>query len=366
MNSAQLALALAFTKMYLRDRQSLFFGLFMPFLFLTLLGSIYGNRDSNSFEVGIVDNAQTALSKRFIASLQDESGFRVTLVDEELHEDKIVSGELVLALVIPSEFSARDQGVTLSVSYDGGKLTLAGMAMQSLRQALVTVERDLRGSVPMFTLDAKNIQSHNTRYIDFLLPGILAMSVMQISIAGSAFNSVEYRRRGILKRLFVTPIHAMDFVGAMCVSRLLLVIIQVLVLMGIGVFVLDAHIGGSMVLFFGIVVLGTVIFLCMGFAVGGIAKTQDSVSVIGNLIILPQMFLSGIFFPIQAMPDWLQPAVSLLPLSFVVGGMRETAVNNATVLDIMPSLAGIAAWILICFVLATRLFEWRDFSQQLR
>jgi ABC-2 type transport system permease protein len=366
MNTAQIALGLSFIKMYLRDRQSLFFGLFMPFLLLALLGSIYGDGGGNSFGVGIVDNAHSALSERFITSLREVSGFNVTLGDEAALKDKIVSGELVLVLVIPKEFSSPDKGVELSVTYDGGKLTLAGMAMQSLQQTLVEVERGLRGSVPMFTLNAQNIQSHNTRYIDFLLPGILAMSVMQISIAGSAFNSVEYRRRGILKRLFVTPIHAMDFVGAMCASRLLLAVIQVTVLMGIGVFILDAHIGGSMVLFFGVVVLGTVIFLCMGFAVGGISRTQDSVTVIGNLIILPQMFLSGIFFPIEAMPDWLQPAVSLLPLSFVVGAMREIAVNDAGIFDILPSLAGITVWILICFVLATRLFEWRDFSQQLR
>jgi ABC-2 type transport system permease protein len=99
MNTAQIALGLSFIKMYLRDRQSLFFGLFMPFLLLALLGSIYGDGGGNSFGVGIVDNAHSALSERFITSLGEVSGFNVTLGDEAALKDKIVSGELVLVLL---------------------------------------------------------------------------------------------------------------------------------------------------------------------------------------------------------------------------------------------------------------------------
>ena len=363
MNCAQRELGYAFLKIFLRDRQSLFFSLLMPFLFLTLLGSIYGRAGDSSVDIGVVDNAQTQLSQRFVASLRQVDRFSISLVEETDIQDRISSGELTLVLVIPEEFSEQDKGVELPVMFDGGKLTLVSMAMPVLERTLVGIERELRDSEPMFNLKMQNVQSRNTRYIDFLLPGILALSLMQTSIAGSGFNIVEYRRRGILKRLFVSPIESMDFIVALCISRVVLVVAQVTVLMAIGVFLLGANVVGSFALLYGIVCLGTLTFLCMGFAIGGVSKTQESVNVIGNLVILPQMFLSGIFFPIEAMPEWLQPGVVFLPLSFIVRGMREVAVSDASLLAIVPSLAGIAVWIVVCFVLATRLFVWRDVAQ---
>ena len=106
--------------------------------------------------------------------------------------------------------------------------------------------------------------------------------------------------------------------------------------------------------------LGTFIFLCLGFCLGSVAKTQQAVMAVGNIVIFPQIFLSGVFYPIESMPELIQPIAKILPLSFVSTAMREIANNGASLLSIAPSLLGIALWFVIAFVLATRLFVWKE------
>jgi len=232
--------------------------------------------------------------------------------------------------------------------------------MPLLQQTLLAIEREFRNSEPMFTLAVEDVQARSQRYIDFLLPGLMALTLMQLSIAGSGFNIVEYRRKGILKRLFVTPIRPRDFITSIVLARMSLVLLQLSVLIAFAVFMLDVSIVGSFPAFYFVVILGTFIFLCLGFCLGSLAKTQQAVMAVGNLVIFPQIFLSGIFYPIDSMPALIQPIAKLLPLSFVSTGMREIANEGATLFEILPSLAGIGVWLVIAFVLATRLFVWKE------
>jgi ABC-2 type transport system permease protein len=188
----------------------------------------------------------------------------------------------------------------------------------------------------------------------------VAFTLMQLSIAGSGFNIVEYRRKGILKRLFVTPIQPRDFIASIVMARMTIILIQLSVLIAFAVLILDVSIVGNFASFYFIVILGTFIFLCLGFCLGSIAKTQQAVIAVGNLVIFPQIFLSGVFYPIESMPEWIQPIAFVLPLSFISTGMREIANNGASLLTIAPSLIGITVWLVLSFILATRLFVWKE------
>ncbi len=232
--------------------------------------------------------------------------------------------------------------------------------MPLLEQTLISIEREFRNIEPMFTLTVEDVQARSQRYLDFLLPGLLAFTLMQLSIAGSGFNIVEYRRKGILKRLFVTPIRPRDFIASIVMARMAIVLIQLTVLILVAVLALDVTIVGNFVSFYFIVMLGTFIFLCLGFCLGSVAKTQQAVMAVGNIVIFPQIFLSGVFYPIESMPELIQPIAKILPLSFVSTAMREIANNGASLLSIAPSLLGIALWFVIAFVLATRLFVWKE------
>lgn len=346
-------------KIFMRDRQALFIGLFFPLVFLFILGGIR-DQAPEAIPISIADHASNPVSSGFIAALGENPMFEVTTGDENALKEKLLAGDETLVLVIPETFSETASPTELVIYVDAAQVRLLNLILPTLKEALLGVERKLRGSEALFSLRVEDVKARSQRYIDFLLPGLLAFTLMQVSIAGSGFNIVEYRRKGILKRLFVTPIRPAEFIAAICSARLVWCLLQITILLCIAVFGLDVEIVGSLPQLYLLMILGAIIFLCMGFCVGSIAKTQQAVGAIGNLVIFPQLFLSGVFFPIEAMPGAIQPLANLLPLTYVVDSMRLVANDGLALTEILPSLAGVGIWLVICFLLATRLFVWKE------
>ena len=355
----QLHLAKVFLKIFLRDRQSIFFSLFFPIIFMTVF-AFANNGEVDPIELGIVNNSPSAVANDFSQMLIDNPLFEVTLGEEEQLRAELVEGNQTMVLILPEGFDAQSDGAELQLLVDAAQVQQLSLIMPLLEQTLISIEREFRNIEPMFTLTVEDVQARSQRYLDFLLPGLLAFTLMQLSIAGSGFNIVEYRRKGILKRLFVTPIRPRDFIASIVMARMAIVLIQLTVLILVAVLVLNVTIVGNFISFYFIVMLGTFIFLCLGFCLGSIAKTQQAVMAVGNIVIFPQIFLSGVFYPIESMPELIQPIAKILPLSFVSTAMREIANNGASLLSIAPSLFGIALWFVIAFILATRLFVWKE------
>ncbi|MCB1694326.1 MAG: ABC transporter permease, partial [Pseudomonadales bacterium] len=280
--------------------------------------------------------------------------------DEATLRQALLAGDVTMVLVIPESFDDTTQGTDITVYVDASQVRLLGFIMPALQKTLLDLERKLRHTEPLFNLDVKDVKARSQRYLDFLLPGILAFTLMQVSIAGSGFNIVEYRRKGILKRLFVTPIRPAEFIAAICLARLAWCLMQLTVLILVAVFLLKVTILGNFASLYFVMVLGAIIFLCAGFCVGSVSRTQQGVGAVGNIVIFPQLFLSGVFFPISVMPDVVQPVAHALPLSFVVNALRGIANDGASLVDLWPQLAGICVWMVIAFVLATRLFSWKE------
>ncbi len=355
----QLHLAKVFLKIFLRDRQSIFFSLFFPIIFMTVFGFV-NSGEVDPIELGIVNNSPSTVATDFAQMLIDNPLFTVTMGEETRLRTELVEGDQTMVLILPESFDAQSNGAELQLLVDAAQVQQLGLIMPLLEQTLISIEREFRNIEPMFTLTVEDVQARSQRYLDFLLPGLMAFTLMQLSIAGSGFNIVEYRRKGVLKRLFVTPIRPRDFITSIVLARMAIVLIQLTVLIAFAVLALDVNIVGNFASFYFIVMLGTFIFLCLGFCLGSIAKTQQAVMAVGNIVIFPQIFLSGVFYPIESMPELIQPIAKILPLSFVSTAMREIANNGASLIAIMPSLIGIAVWFIIGFILATRLFVWKE------
>ena len=187
--------------------------------------------------------------------------------------------------------------------------------------------------------------------------------IMNLSIAGSGFNVVEYRRRGILKRLFVTPIRPRDFIVSIVLARMLIVLVQLSVVLSIALFALDIRLIGSYFSFYLAVILGTFIFLCIGFALGSLAKTQEGIRPIVGLVTFPQIILSGVFFPISSMPEYIQPIVYSLPLSSLASSLRDIANDGASFFSLSYPTFGVLIWVLIAFFVATKFFVWKEVAK---
>jgi ABC-2 type transport system permease protein len=223
-----------------------------------------------------------------------------------------------------------------------------------VEHTLLDIERKVRSIEPLFPLTVVDVKARSQRYIDFLIPGLLALTIMQISVAGSGYNIVEYRRKGILKRLFVTPIRPRDFITGIVLARLVITVIQVAFLLAVAVVLLKVPVVGN------VLELSILIFLCLGFCMGSIAKTQQAIMLLGNLITLPQIFLSGVFFSVDSMPGILRPLARVLPLTFVVSSLRELIVNGLSLAEQIPTVLGLGAWLAIGLALAIRLFRWKE------
>lgn len=354
-----IVMAKTFLKIFSKDRQALFFTLFFPIVFMTIF-ALAGSNDEDPMEVGIVDKASNALSRDFIQTLDNNPFFHVTQDDEELLKQQVIEGDMVLVLVLPENFQDNGSPVELTMLVDRAQARQEALITTVVEQALLNVERELRNTDALFSLNIVDVQARSQKYIVFLVPGLLAMMLMQISIAGSGYNIVEFRRKGILKRLFVTPIQPKDFIGGLVISRMIITLIQLGFLLSAAVLLLGVTIAGSLLSLLSIIFMGSIIFLSIGFFMGSLAKTQQSIMLLGNLITLPQLFLSGIFFPIESMPELIQPIASLLPLSFVVTGLREVIVNGLSLIELFPTIIGLLIWLAVSLFLAVKFFVWKE------
>jgi ABC-2 type transport system permease protein len=346
-------------KIHIRDRQAIFFSLFFPLVFMFIISFASGG-DPEPIELGIVNRADNEMATNFIATLESTLLFNITVGEEASLREELNAGDKTVVLILPENFVDNGIPADLTVLIDASQVRQAAIVMPVLRSALVDVERTLRDTEPLFDIHIEDVQSRTQSYLDFVVPGLLAFSIMNIAIAGSGYNIVEYRRKGILKRLFVTPILPRDFIGGLVLSRLLICLVQLTGLILAAIFLFQVIFVGNMLSLYLFILLGTVVFLCIGFCLGSIAKSQQAIIAIGNLVTFPQMILSGIFFPIEALPDLVQPIAKLLPLSFISTGIREIAINGASLLELFPQLVGVAIWAVIVLVLSIRMFVWKE------
>ena len=204
----------------------------------------------------------------------------------------------------------------------------------------------------------ESVESRDLGYIDFLVPGIVGMTIMQLGLFGVAFGFVQLKRTGALRRLFATPTSPAYFLSAQVLSRLIIGVVQVAILFGIGIW-FGLQMFGDYVSLLVIVLLGSAIFLAVGFAIAGWAKNEDQAAPVANLISLPMMFLSGVFFPRDAMPEtsWRR-SPQFMPLTYVNEALRGDGQRGRGLVDLGPQLLGMGVWVVITFVIAVRLFRW--------
>ena len=359
--SLQLHLTKVFLKIFLRDRQSILFSLFFPLVFIGAF--LFSGGEPDPINLGLVNNSTNTVSKNFTELVTDDSLFNVTEGEESDLKEQLFLGDQTAIIVIPENFDYLKKTGELRLLLDASQVRQLGTIKEAINTSLLAIERELRNSEPMFSLEIEDVKARSQRYIDFLLPGLLAFMLMNLSIAGSGFNIVEYRRRGILKRLFVTPIQPKDFIISIVLARTLIVLMQISVVLGLAIALLDIKIMGSFFSLYGMVILGTFIFLCLGFCLGSIAKTQEAVRPIVTSFTFPQLILSGVFFPISSMPEFIQPLAQALPLSVIATGLRDIANDGASLLMFNATTLGVIIWIILSFFTVTKFFVWKEIAR---
>ena len=353
----QIHLAGIFIKIFYRDRQAIFFSLLFPLIFTGIF--LFSNGEPDPLKLGLVNEANNELSIEFVEMVKQEKFFLVKEGSADQLTAELIAGDQTDIIIIPRSFNNITNPGQLRLLLDASQVRQVDAIQDSLEATLLSIERNLRNIEPMFSLQLEDVKARPQRYIDFLLPGILAYMLMNLCIAGSGFNIVEYRRRGILKRLFVTPIQPKDFIISIVLARMLIIMIQLSVILALAIGLLKINIIGGLLPLYGTIIFGAFIFLCVGFFLGSLAKTQESIRPIVLLFTFPQLILSGIFLPITSLPDFIQPIAHVLPLSVIASTMRDIANDGASLIAMNLNFLGIILWILISFFVATKFFVWQ-------
>lgn len=351
-------------KMFLRNRQGLFFTLVFPTILIGIF-ALVGFDKTPKIDVGIVTNTPTAATQQFVGQIEKMGVFNVKTGTESEERAALQKGNRAVVFLIPDDLIPDQPGKTaapkeLKVLTNVAQEQFAGAAVSIMSSVLDQTTFALTKTPKLFTLTTESITAKNQKYLDFLLPGIIAMSIMQMAVFSVSFVFVEYKEKGILKRLLATPMRPYQFVTANVITRLLVALVQAGILAGLGILAFKAHVVGNPFLLALIAILGGIMFLGLGFIISGIAKTEESVPALANIIVFPMLFLSGIFFPTSSMPDWLQHIVKYFPLSYFAHAFREVMANGAGFVAIRSDLAWMLGWAVVLISLAVYAFRFEE------
>ena len=347
-----LSMVKAFLKMTVRNRTALFWNLIFPVIFILVFGTVFNNDEFNS-DVGLAD-APSEFHSAVAQTLEDSDVFSVTTNEDVQHElDELKDGNRDVVLVFDEE-PAGGGFPTVQLYYDEAAGPNAQISITAMTQVLNSVAQD-RARSPSSRSQWKPSTSPSWMS---LLPGILAMSLMNSGVIGLATSFVTFRERGILRRIQITPFPLASFVLARVISQLIVAVPQAVILYLISHFLFGVDIQGSILLVILSIFIGSLAFLAIGFAISSIAPNVETAASYSNLITFPMLFLSGVFFDIDSAPAWLAPITKLLPLRYLVDALREVMTRGRGLEAIWMDWVILAATALIGVLIAVRFFRW--------
>ena len=322
-------------KSFYRDKTVVFFRLAFPVILILVFGTIFMERDNEIFELTLQDLDGTASSKELITAVDSSGRFKITPVESEVNARQYaVDGKANLVLIIPKgfemslvqEMSAERSGkpVTLTKLYDPSSFGVT-TKMGVLELVLAGINQEMSGKPAPITLTGTSILKKKYRFIEFFVPGIIAMAVMTASLFGSVNVNAELRQKGVFRKLFTTPITRIDWILSNVLYQFILAVFSTLVMLMVSyaVFNVSLEINGWLLVF---VALDVFAFVGLGMILTRVAKEAESAVAAADALMFPMMFLSGTFFPVEMMPEFLQKFAKVLPLYYVNEGLRASMV----------------------------------------
>jgi ABC-2 type transport system permease protein len=342
-------------KAMVRNRATLLFGLAFPIAFVMIFGLV--GSGNTKVRVGIPDG--TSQNNPVIQSVKNVSVLSVQNDSKSNLDDKLRQGKIDAELLIDQK-SPSSYSVDLITST--GNPATAATTQSVMRGVIDQLNLSLSGiSKPPIVLSSQEISGRQSRYIDFALPGQIGFSIMSLSVFGLIFGFVFLKKELVFKRMFATPVRAITILMAQGASRLILAFVQTCIIIGVGVFALNFYLPHGFTTLLELLILtpiGLIAFMGFGLFVSGFAKDENSAAPLAQLISLPQFLLSGVFFPTDNFPAWMQPIANNLPLSYFNEAIRKVTTEGGTLVDTWPMILGLLAWGAVMYILAARTFSW--------
>jgi ABC transporter DrrB family efflux protein len=331
---------------FIREPEAVFWTFVFPLLLAAGLGIAFRNRPPETLRVGVAGPA--AAAEQTAAALRTSEKLLVDLYATDSAAARALATGTVTLIV------ARDTNGGVEYQFDPSR-----PEAQTARLVVDETLQRAAGRTDPIAVRETPATARGSRYIDFLIPGLLALNLMGSGIWSIAFSIVTARNKKLLKRLIATPMSRAEYLLSFLASRLLFLVAEVVVLVGFGALVFDVPVRGSFVTLGAVCLLAALAFNAVGLLVASRAKTVEAVSGLANLVMLPMWIFSGVFFSSSNFPEAFQPVIRALPLTAAVDGLRATMLQGASLASLGHELVVIAVWLIVAFTVALRIFRWR-------
>ncbi len=357
-----LTMAKAFTIRFFRNKIALFFTFLFPLIFLIIFGLIFGSNQSPSFKTVLINRSDTEFARAFEDALKTGNVFKLDeTTDFDMAKQKLGRGEIDGIIELPKEFGEIREGRPageLVAYYDQGDEQLARSYQAVLQGVVDSNNKLLMTADAPFSLSAKPLQTANLTRFDYTLAGLIGFSMMTLGIFSVSEGFTIDKKNGALRRLRVAPIKAWQVIVATAINRIFIGLIAVALMYITALIAFNFNMRGDYISF---VLFSTISLACMfgfGMAIAGWARDANQAAPVTQLITLPMMFLSGVFFPTFLMPEWLQKVTIFIPLTPIIDGLRYIMTEGKTILEIGPQLGIIAGWTVLIYLVAFKVFNW--------
>lgn len=338
-------LTLARYREFYREPEAVFWTFIFPVLMAAGLGLAFRSKPPEVVKVAVVREAPRADS--VAAGLSREPALDVRVLDDTAARQALRTGKVALAvrpLATGEVEYIYDE--TRADAASGRWIVNDALQRAAGRADPVAVRRTL-------------IEERGSRYIDFLVPGLIGMNLMASGIWGIGFSVVDQRRKKLLKRFIATPMSRADYLLSFIVARLTWLVLELALLLGIGAWVFGVPIRGSVAAVAALCLLGALAFGGLGLLIAARPRTIEGASGLMNLVMLPMWVFSGVFFSSSNFPDAMQPFIRALPLTAVNDGLRAVMLEGAALTQLGGKLAVVGIWLVGCFLVALRIFRWK-------
>ena len=335
-------LTLARIRELTREPEAVFWVFVFPILLTAILGLAFRSRPPDALPVAVVAGPQ---ADAYLAALTGAPDLQPSILPADEAQQALARGRVVL--VVSSD-------ATPVYSYDP--------TQPESRTARLAVDAALQraaGRADAFTPGQAELTEPGTRYVDFLVPGLLGMNLMGTGMWGIGFSLVVARNGHLLKRLIAAPAKRTHLLGAQLTSRLIFLVPEAGALLLFAHFGLGVPLRGSIFLLAGVSLLGALAFSGLGLLTAARPRTIEGVSGIMNLVMVPMWIFSGIFFSTERFPAGIQPFVQALPLTALNDALRGVMLEGVGLAPLLPELAVLAVWGTVSFLLALKFFRWQ-------
>lgn len=355
---------------FIRQPEAVFWVYIFPLLMIVVLGLAFRSQSQVTWEFDLVDSPGSALIQDL---LQGQPDLKYQVFPAEVCRQRLQTGKSWLVLNPFLTDTAETTAHTSEV--DQGRSSIESLPpgvrieywydptrpeSPALRQQIDERLQRSAGREDVLTTQNVHLQEVGSRYIDFLVPGLIGMGLMGGGLWGVGFAIVDLRIRKLLKRFVATPMRRSDFLGGVMLSRLCFMVPEILLILAFSWLLFGVQVQGSWLLLVGIVMLAAVQFSGLGLLVASRCKTLESASGLMNLVMLPMWTLCGIFFSWEKFPEIVHPVIRWLPLTPVIDALRGVMNHGVGFSEIAPQLGIMATWTVAAFVVALNIFRWRD------